>query len=213
MWSKLPRDASPSYKFVSMIFQCTGGGTLVPIFINAIPVALATDAYPIAIGISFLLHMYVPILREIMEHSGILKTALIVLYETMRASVVTKLTKAAGAAIAPSDFEIAVFGPIFCGAIGGCGGAFLPLNKGLEPILTGLAQPMYTAFVAATLFHLFLHTNLSEGVVDAPKKAQVFVALFFIGHHLYTAFPISSLMKKKPSPVAKKAISASKKKK
>ena len=35
-----PSD-STAYKFVSMVLQCTGGGILVPIFINSIPGAYA----------------------------------------------------------------------------------------------------------------------------------------------------------------------------
>jgi hypothetical protein len=50
---------------------------------------------------------------------------MIVLYETMRASVVVKFTATAAGVIAPSEFDIAVFGPIVCGTIGGCGGAFM----------------------------------------------------------------------------------------
>jgi hypothetical protein len=47
----------------------TGGGILVPIFINAIPVPLAQDAYPIAIAVSFTLHSYFPILKDILALS------------------------------------------------------------------------------------------------------------------------------------------------
>lgn len=50
---------------------------------------------------------------------------MIILYETLRAFVVCKLTIAAGNAIAPSEFDFPIFGPIFCGTIAGCGGAFL----------------------------------------------------------------------------------------
>jgi hypothetical protein len=105
----------------------------------------------------------------------------------MRAFVVCKLTLAAGEAIAPSEFSFPIFGPIFCGSIAGCGGAFLPLNKGLDPIKTGLAQSMLSAFVAATALHLYLNTSLSAGVIDAPKKGKVCVAAFFILYHLYDA--------------------------
>ena len=173
-----------------MIFQCTGGGILVPIFINTIPVSLAQDAYPVAIAASFLLHQYLPMLREIMKLSPILQVAVRIFYELQRASVLVKLTSAAEAAIAPSDFEIAIFGPIFCGTIGGCGGAFLPLNKGLDPIKTaGLGQPMLSAFLGASFYHLFISTSWSEGVIDAPQKAHVLVATFFIAYNLYTAYP------------------------
>jgi hypothetical protein len=152
-------------------------------------VPLSTDAYPIAIMISFLVHEYFPVLRDVMKLSPMFKAAVIFMYEALRASVVVKLTSAAGKAIAPSDFEIALFGPIFCGTIAGCGGAFLPLNKGLDPIKTaGLGQPMISALIGATFYHLFIHTNLSDGVVDASKKAQVIMAMFFITYNLYYTF-------------------------
>lgn len=160
-----------------------------PIFINSIPVPLAQDAYPVAILLSFLIHNYYPIMRDVMKLSPVFQAAMIVLYEAMRASVVVKLTAAAGKAIAPSDFEFAVFGPIFCGTIAGCGGAFLPLNKGLDPIKDGIAQPMLSAAIAATCYHLFTHTSLSAGIKDADKKAHVLVAIFFIAYNFSTAFP------------------------
>jgi len=188
LFPSFPKDASIAYKFVAMVLQCTGGGILVPIFINSIPVPLAQDAYPIAILTSFVLHQYFPVVRDVMKLSPVLKTAIIVLYETMRASVVVKLTTAAGKAIAASDFAFPVFGPIFCGTIAGCGGAFLPLSKGLDPIKEGLAQPMLSSFVAASFYHLFNSTSVSDGVKDAAKKSHVMVTYYFIAYHLYTMY-------------------------
>ena len=129
-------------------------------------------------------------LREILSLSPVFKAVCIVLYETMRAFVVCKMTAAAGKAIAPSDFEsMAVFGPIMCGGVAGCGGAFLPFDKGLKAIETnGLADNMLTALVAATFYNFFMHTSLSEGVIEAHKKAQLLVAVFFISHNLYSTF-------------------------
>ena len=121
-----------------------------------------------------------------MKLSLVFRLAVTVLYESTRAYVVCKLTAAAGAAIAPSFFSIPLFGPIFCGTIAGCGGAFLPLNKGLDPIKdSGLGPPMLSAFLAATFFHLFLNTSLSEGVQKATTKAKFLVAVFFILYHFY----------------------------
>lgn len=185
VFSKLPPGVSFSFKFVNMIMACTGGGILVPIMINGIPVPLAQDAYPIAILTSFFIHSYFPIIREVLNLSPVFKGGVIVLYEALRAFVVCKLTLAAGKAIPPSEFEFPVFGPIFCGTIAGCGGAFLPLNKGLDPIKSGLAQPMLSAFIAATMLHLWINTSLSDGVVDATKKGKVCVAAFFIVYNLY----------------------------
>ena len=108
-----------------------------------------------------------------------------------------KLTTAAEAAIAPSDFSFPVFGPIFCGAIGGCGGAFFPLSKGLDPLLEGgLAPNMLSALIAATFYHLFVSTSISDDVIDAHKKAHVMVAKFFIAYGLAKGVNISFLGKK-----------------
>jgi hypothetical protein len=102
----------------------------------------------------------------------------------MRAFVVTKLTLAAGAAIPASEFSFPLFGPIFCGTIAGCGGAFLPLNKGLEPIKNGIEPPMFSAFVAATFLHLFV-TFIADDIPHGVKKAKVAVAAWFILHSMY----------------------------
>jgi hypothetical protein len=146
------------------------------------------DLYPMAIAASFLLHERAPILREVVSLSPFLKASLICLYECMRAFVVCKFTAAAGKAIEPSDFSFPVFGPVFCGTVAGCGGAFLPLSKGLDPLLKGMAQPMLTACLGATFYHFFNNTSLSDGVVNPAKKAQVLVAYFFIAHNIYTTF-------------------------
>jgi hypothetical protein len=119
-----------------------------------------------------------------------------VLYETFRAFVVTKLTLAAADAIPPSEFSFPVFGPIFCGTIGGCGGAFLPLNKGLDPIKDGLAPPMFSAFVAAVFFHLF--TQLATDVVDVKKKGKVIVAFWFIVYAFYKNGYFDAILKPTP---------------
>lgn len=190
--------------FIQLVLTCTGGGILVPLFLNGIPVPLANDAYPMAMISAFVVHHYFPIVRAAAMQSSILWPMLNVLYEAQRASVVVKLTLAASAKIAPSMFSFPVFGPIFCGAIAGCGGAFLPMNKGLDPINAGLQPPMMTAFVGATCFHFYLNSSLSEGCIDAKIKAKIFVALFFIavslvntlGLKMKTVAPSDSKVKK-----------------
>jgi hypothetical protein len=121
------------------------------------------------------------------------QAALVVLFETQRASVVVKLTKAAAAAIPATNFSFPLFGPIFCGAVAGCGGSFLPFTNGLAPMENGLAPNMLSALVAATFFHLFLNTSWSDNVTDAAKKAQVVVACGFIGYSLVMDVGLSNL--------------------
>jgi len=202
VFSQLGSSVSPSYKFVSLLVACTGGGIMVPIFINNIPVPLAQDAYPIAILASFTIHSYFPVIREVYAMSGIMKALIVVLYETLRAYVVVLMTCASADKIPASLFSFPLFGPIFCGTIGGCGGAFMPFSKGLDPIKGGLSSPMLSALVGATCLHLFLSTSLSEGVVDAKKKGQIHVVMFFICVGLVNAFGLN--VKSKTTTVAKK---------
>jgi len=195
VFGSLPSTASPSMKFVSLAMACTGGGILVPIFLNGIPVPLANDYYIMTILISFSLHHFFPVLRDVFKLSGFLKVPIIFLFETLRASVVVTLLTAAQSQIGPSAFSFALFGPIFCGAVAGCGGAFFPLNKGLEPLKAGLAAPMATAFVGSTFFHVFTSTRLSDDVHDARKKAHVHLTAFFLLVGLCNAFGIGTIVK------------------
>eukprot|EP00934_Nitzschia_sp_Nitz4_P002254 Nitzschia sp. Nitz4//scaffold11_size288233//260915//262073//NITZ4_000819-RA/size288233-snap-gene-0.33-mRNA-1//1//CDS//3329534209//2254//frame0 len=182
---KSSEDSSFSYRFVNMIMACTGGGIMVPIFINAVPVPLAQDAYPIAILVSFLLHSRFPILREVLDLSAVFRGAMVFLYEIMRAVIVTKLTAAAAAAIPSSDFSFPLCGPIFCGAIAGCGGAFLPLDKGLAPLeANGLSPPMISALIGATFYHLTTNLYAAE-IVNVQEKAAMAVSVFFIVYGMY----------------------------
>lgn len=75
VFKALPSESSIAYKFVSLLFACTGGGIIVPIFLNGVPVPLANDAYPIAVMASFALHHYFPILREVVAMSKIVKVS------------------------------------------------------------------------------------------------------------------------------------------
>jgi hypothetical protein len=128
-----------------------------------------------------------------------------VLYETFRAFVVTKFTLAAADAIPPSEFSFPVFGPIFCGTLAGCGGAFFPLNKGLDPIREGLEPPMFSALVGATFFHLF--TQLATDVIETKKKGKVVVAFWFIMYAFFKNGYFDFILKPTPpkgSPAKKK---------
>lgn len=78
------------------------------------------------------------------------------------------------------------------GTIAGCGGAFLPFSKGLDPIKNSMVPPVQTAFVGALCFHLYMNTSMSDGCIDAKKKAQVFMALYFIATALVNALGLAA---------------------
>jgi hypothetical protein len=172
-----------------MILQCTGGGILVPLILNSIPVPIGQDSYPIMITISFLLHYYFPILRDVTHQSSILYGSMIVLYEIMRSYVVVKFITLANHTIPPSDFSIPIFGPIFCGTIAGCGAAFVPFNKGLDAIKVSVSTPMVSACIASIFYHIIVNTGITTILQpNAPDKAHVLITIYFIAYHLSTDF-------------------------
>lgn len=71
VFSKMKPDAPLSFKFVNMVLACTGGGILVPIFINGLPVPLAVDAVAIAITTSIFIHTYFPQIRTFLQSNAI----------------------------------------------------------------------------------------------------------------------------------------------
>ena len=93
----------------------------------------------------------------------------LVAFELVRAKLIHGwCTKSAQ--IIPSSYfpQMAVFGVLLCGAIGGCGGLFL-INGGISPIKDSVPWPVESA-ITASLVH-FLVTNaflvLPPVVVDA----------------------------------------------
>eukprot|EP00563_Minutocellus_polymorphus_P007402 CAMPEP_0181032594 /NCGR_PEP_ID=MMETSP1070-20121207/6821_1 /TAXON_ID=265543 /ORGANISM="Minutocellus polymorphus, Strain NH13" /LENGTH=282 /DNA_ID=CAMNT_0023109993 /DNA_START=9 /DNA_END=857 /DNA_ORIENTATION=+ len=188
VFAALPKDAAPSYKVVSFVMASTGGGILVPIFLNGIPVVLANDALALSIIVSYAIHHYFPVIRDVVAQSKILTVCFIVLFEVFRAGVAVNLIGLANKNIGPSVFGYPLFGPIIAGGVAGCGGAFFPLNKGLDPIKAGLATPMVSAITGAAAFHIFLSTSLSDGVIDATDKARFCLASYLIICGLAKAF-------------------------
>jgi len=132
---------------------------------------------------------------------------LIVFYEVTRAYVVTLFVGIAATTIPASQFTYPVFGPIICGTIGGCGGAFFPFTKGLDPVKKGLPPPMWSAFVGATFYHFLIiySETVAEYVAQIPfpvpgfaalladsvreratEVGKVMVVVWFIGYAFYT---------------------------
>jgi hypothetical protein len=171
------------YQYVSMILQCTGGGIIVPLLINSIPVPIGQDSYIIIISISFVLHYYFPLLRDVAIQSSILYCSMIVMYEILRAYVVVKFITMANTTIPPSEFPVPIFGPIICGTIAGCGAAFVPFNKGLDAVKQSLIPPVISAGIASIIYHVVINmTSILQP--KAPAKGQVLVAIFFIAYHI-----------------------------
>merc|ERR1711871_980658 len=74
-------------------------------------------------------------------------------YEVMRCHVAIGCSTMAQATLAPlllpKAGRVAIIGPLIAGTLGGCGGAFMPLSKGLTPLIDGTNWRIGSAAVNA----------------------------------------------------------------
>ncbi|GBG24744.1 Hypothetical Protein FCC1311_009622 [Hondaea fermentalgiana] len=74
-------------------------------------------------------------------------------YEIFRCWVLFSWYAKAQLALAPTGADW--LGPVICGTIGGSGGAFLPMSKGLRPLDDGAPWTMESAFYVVLIYHNF----------------------------------------------------------
>ncbi|GMI41778.1 hypothetical protein TrCOL_g9128 [Triparma columacea] len=178
-------ESKPSfYSFVNLIISSFGGGIIVPTLLN-LPIVPFND-----LNITVLIAVYVfqhtfPKIVEVYRQSVLLHFFSTIMFQAYRATVVTSVILKAISSIPPSFYDSALFGPIFCGTIGGCGGGFMPLSKGLEPLKGGANASVLTAFMAATGFHIWLIKGGNE--IDG----KIGVSLFLIGTALYGLYDLN----------------------
>ena len=123
-------------------------------------------------------------------------------YEIMRCHVLMGCTKMAAAKlpsalVAPSAERVALIGPLIAGLLGGCGGAFMPLSKGLEPLEKGTNWRIVSAAInslwllAATQYP---PTKAALGLDEAWARfmAVAFFALFPIVQALTGVAPFGA---------------------
>lgn len=73
-------------------------------------------------------------------------------------------------ALSPSKYyNIPITGPIITGTITGCGGLFLPFDKGLTPIFNGTPWALQSAFLTAFFYHTIV--NDKDGIIGATMRS------------------------------------------
>lgn len=73
-------------------------------------------------------------------------------FEIQRCHVLMNCSNMAAATLppalaVPAPGRVAIIGPLIAGLLGGCGGGFMPLNKGLDPLASGLNWRMASAAI------------------------------------------------------------------
>eukprot|EP00316_Scyphosphaera_apsteinii_P012663 CAMPEP_0119303618 /NCGR_PEP_ID=MMETSP1333-20130426/5029_1 /TAXON_ID=418940 /ORGANISM="Scyphosphaera apsteinii, Strain RCC1455" /LENGTH=219 /DNA_ID=CAMNT_0007306345 /DNA_START=234 /DNA_END=893 /DNA_ORIENTATION=+ len=109
-----------------------------------------------------------------------------VLYEIQRCHVLMNCAVLSAvtlpAALAqPSQDRAAVIGPLISGLLGGCGGGFMPLNKGLDPLAAGSNWRIGSSAVASIWLFLTAHYPTTKAVIGlSTRTARVVAVIFFV---------------------------------
>jgi len=155
----LPRIRPPGlHGFVVTALAGFGGSILVPVLLgchnNLGPFVLANDGAATFMAVAFLLVHNVDAFNRFTALPGV-RHAVAGAFELTRCIIILTWLKRAEAAIAsPSHFTAApIVGPLVLGTLAGCGGGFLPFDKGLALLKNGAPYAMSSAFAVAAAYH------------------------------------------------------------
>jgi hypothetical protein len=213
--------ASPKINFwhgcALMVLSCYGGSTLSAIMIGK-PVAFVCNEALVSVCLATWTVMYFVPKPTIafLKDTSLGAVVASVTYEIMRCHVLMNCTKQAAATLpsalaVPAPDRVAIVGPLIAGLLGGCGGGFMPLNKGLDPLANGYNWRIGSAFVISIWMFLSTQYPVSKDMIGVSEKMARTIAVGFFAVMPLVEMAIG-LNLLGPNPlVAAKATSAKKK--
>ena len=153
-----------------------GGSILVPMLLGINPFPLANDlAVPCAAVVYLLVKKILsPAISDFIENMAGVKLMLACCFEAVRCKVLIVWLSHANRTIAPSYFSYPLVGPIVCGTLAGCAGAFI-VGGGLQALSAGPSWAMVSAFLASCFFHAFVNCLGWMPSRDASAVCAVFL--------------------------------------
>jgi len=137
-----------------------GGGFLAPLTVGHAPTPLLEESFFWVLIASWYVTHHIPYVSAYWSRLTMEKPVhivLCILFSIFKTQQIFGAVEIASAAIPMENlgpkaryFTVPWAAMLVCGFLGGCGGAFLPFNKGLAPIEEGKKWPVTSAFIAAT---------------------------------------------------------------
>jgi hypothetical protein len=185
--SRFLKEASPAIKFVHayVTLVLTGfGGSMATAWVCGMPMSICVnESLPIAMLIAWTVVSFIPGVFDILKSQPV-RMVFVMLWEFMRCHVMILCAGQGGQWLMGQTtknlgYPVPIVAPLLCGVLGGCGGGFQPLNKGLDPIAGGLNWRILSAIIGSVVLQLGLrdpHTKdyLSDDLV------KISVILFFV---------------------------------
>eukprot|EP00752_Nemacystus_decipiens_P001933 g1862.t1 len=146
-----------------------GGGILAPFLLGKPPVMFVNDLIVPLVAVCWFVSNRAEGSIFALINTPLMKQVILVLSEIFRANAMCGIVVLSNSVLkAGKHYPIALWGPILLGTIGGCGGLFLPLDKGLQGLKKGAPWPLQSAFYSSAFFNLFVYDpNVGPYLRDA----------------------------------------------
>jgi len=207
-----------------MVLTCFGGSTISAVMVGAPVVFVCNEALVSVCLTTWTVLYFLRFLVSLLTETLFGRLYLSVTYEIMRCHVLMNCTKQAAtilpsALAVPAANRVAIIGPLIAGTLGGCGGGFMPLDKGLAPLSNGTNWRVASA--AITSLWMFLSTQYPQAkmAIGLTTDEARFCAVSFVvllplvqmstGLALFGANP---LVPPEPKPEPEPVTTAEKKK-
>jgi len=202
-----------------MVLVCYGGSTMSAIMVGESVAFVCNEALvPCCLATWTAMYLMPGAALSFVKDSSVGVVVTMIGYEIQRCHVLMNCTKQAAAILPtklaqPAASRVAIVGPLIGGLLGGCGGGFMPLNKGLEPLANGTNWRILSA--AMNSLWMFFSTQYAptKEIIGLSVEWSRFCAVAF-----FVSLPLlcSALGIDNPlgaNPLAAPKASADKKKK
>jgi len=172
-------------QLVQTAIAAFGGGFLAPMVVAHNPVPLMEESYLWMVVVAWYLVHNVPVLSDALAavmQTGPGKLLFTVFFGVFKTNQIVGAVELAVKALDAEEliphsryFEVPIVGPLLCGFLGGCGGAFLPLAQGLAPIEEGKNWSIRASFLAPCIYY-----GATRGFGADPIAAKMSICLMRI---------------------------------
>ena len=187
--------ASPKINFFHgcalMVLSSFGGSTLAAIMVGAPVVFVANEALvTVCLAVWTAAYVLPTVLLGILG-SPIGRLVAGTGYEIMRCHVLMNCSKMASTTLTGvvAGGRVPVIGPLIAGTLGGCGGGFMPLNKGLDPLANGTNWRIASGAINAVWILMSTQYPSTKEAIGLSVDMAKFVAVsFFVLVPLFQTF-------------------------
>ncbi|CAM9281717.1 unnamed protein product [Pylaiella littoralis] len=154
-----------------------GGGILAPFLLGKPPVMLVNDLVVPVVAVCWFISNRAEGSIFALINTPLMKQVISILAECFRANSMCGIVVLSNSILKPGKhYPIALWGPILLGTVAGCGGLFMPLDKGLKASCTrtqhglknGAPWALQSAFYGSAFFNLFVYDpNVGPYLRDA----------------------------------------------